>query len=198
MQRGGKNRVHDSVSNYERIDSFKIGTLRGWFIGFWNRGGSVILDCTGDDSVELFCSINEPPDRVGLSRVANHYGGDRAYFLCPECGRRVRFLYRPPAGDTFRCRRCWSLNYPSQQMRSREASAYLRGVKLLRERFKWPESLIPKPKRFYGFFPPRPKWMRRWTYRELCKELELLQGEYYLYFYLRTRELWADVDDDDD
>lgn len=192
MYRGGKNKVHDTVAHYDRLNSFLIGSLRGVYAVLWDSGGCIVLDCPGDGA-DLFYSINEPPDRLELSRVANHYGGDRAYFLCPGCGRRVRFLYRPQGGGPFRCRHCWSLNYPSQQERPNEFSAYRRGVKLLRERFKVPEAQIPTLGMFYEYRPARPKWMHRLTYMELCQKLRILQGEFYRCTYIRSHRIGRDI-----
>ncbi|MDE6590598.1 MAG: transposase [Oscillospiraceae bacterium] len=188
MWYGGQNKTHDSVAHYDRLDSFQIGALRGLYAAFWDSGGSIVLDCL-EDSVGLSYSTNGPPERVKLSRVANRYGGDRAYFLCPDCGRRVRFLYRLQGRGLFRCRSCYQLNYPSQQERPNETGAYLRGVKLLRERFKLSPMQIPAPRAFYEFVPPRPKGMHRRTYRELYRELELIQGEYYRCYYIRTHKV---------
>ena len=200
MWYGGQNKTHDSVAHYDRLDSYRVGALRGKNTAFGNSGGSIVMDCPGN-SVDLIYSTNKLPVRLELSRVANHYGGSRTYFLCPDCGRRVRFLYRPQNGSLFRCRCCWSLNYPTQQHRPNETAAYLRGVKLLRDRFKLPDALLPKPEKFYDFLPPRPKGMHRHTYHKLCPEMELLQGEYYRCYYCRTHRVgkrvhWTDEAED--
>lgn len=193
---GGLNRAHDSVAICDRLNSFQIGPLRGVYAVLWDSGGHIVLDCPGD-WVDLFYSINIPPDRLELSRVANHYGGERTYFLCPDCGRRVRFLYRPHGQGLFQCRHCWSLNYPTQQERPSEIGAYQQGVKLLRERFKVPEEQMPKMEKFGDFCPARPKWMHWRNYMELRQQLEILQGTYFLYEYIRShrvgkRILWTD------
>ena len=33
----------------------------------------------------------------------------QAWFVCEECGRLVRKLYRPPGEAVLSCRRCWNL-----------------------------------------------------------------------------------------
>ncbi|XFB08130.1 hypothetical protein AAGT13_09390, partial [Azotobacter salinestris] len=40
-----------------------------------------------------------------------HLGGERPWFLCPYCGRRVAKLYLQ---SVFACRHCLRLNYASQ------------------------------------------------------------------------------------
>ena len=42
-----------------------------------------------------------------------NYGGQRTWFLCPRCWRRVALLYG--AGKYFFCRHCYGLVYSSQQ-----------------------------------------------------------------------------------
>lgn len=47
-----------------------------------------------------------------LERTDCHYGGQRAWFLCPCCSRRVAVLCG--AGKLFLCRHCHQLPYESQ------------------------------------------------------------------------------------
>jgi len=58
---------------------------------------------------------------VEVERVFNNYDeeispfGTRVYFLCPLCKSRVRYLYANNEGGKVACRKCWGLNYKSQQ-----------------------------------------------------------------------------------
>jgi hypothetical protein len=48
-----------------------------------------------------------------------NYGGKRLWFQCPSCLRRCRVLYFNQMGnfpDTFQCRECLNLAYPSQNL----------------------------------------------------------------------------------
>jgi len=47
-----------------------------------------------------------------FSRTACNYGGERLWFLCPHCGKRVAVLYGVDA--RFLCRHCYNLPYASQ------------------------------------------------------------------------------------
>ncbi len=38
-------------------------------------------------------------------------GGQRTWFRCPSCGRRMFKLYRPPWSSCFACRECHDLTY---------------------------------------------------------------------------------------
>jgi hypothetical protein len=42
-----------------------------------------------------------------------HLGGQRHWFTCPECGKRVALLYAP--GRYFACRQCGGLGYATQK-----------------------------------------------------------------------------------
>src|SRR3954453_6329383 len=51
---------------------------------------------------------------VWLERTPAAVGGERVWFICPRCVKRVRMLYLPPGGGRFACRRCHDLAYSSQ------------------------------------------------------------------------------------
>ena len=190
MGLGGQNRTHGSIIDCNRLDSFKIAMSPGQCAIKWIFGGSVTLDVR-ENCVSLVYDIADQSisERVELSMVPNHYGGARSFFLCPGCGRRVRFLYRPWERMWFRCRFCWRLNYPSQQETPGEVGPYRKAAGLLLERFKLPLAQVPKPERLFGFIPPRPKGMHWHTYLKLCRELELLQGDYERCRYIRTHKI---------
>lgn len=50
--------------------------------------------------------------RAGFTTTPCNYGGERYWFLCPLCYRRVGVLYKK--GDYFRCRHCHDLTYASK------------------------------------------------------------------------------------
>lgn len=77
-----------------------------------------------------------------------HLGGERPWFLCPCCGRRVAKLY---SSTVFACRHCLRLNYRSQQASKRDRpydrSLDLRLALGCDEGFLClPAEFIPKPK----------------------------------------------------
>jgi hypothetical protein len=51
---------------------------------------------------------------IGLVRLPCRFGGERAYFLCPDCGRRCEVLYGPSRFGGFACRLCLRLGYASE------------------------------------------------------------------------------------
>jgi hypothetical protein len=50
---------------------------------------------------------------ISFSRTPCNYGGNRTWFLCPKCRKRVALLYG--SGKYFFCRHCYDLTYSSQQ-----------------------------------------------------------------------------------
>lgn len=68
-----------------------------------------------------------------------HYGGKRAWWLCPAvgCGRRVAVLY---AGRVLACRHCHQLAYKSQ--RETDTSRAYRRANTLRARLGWVPGVI--------------------------------------------------------
>ncbi len=67
-----------------------------------------------EHSVSLSYSLNDVPMRqhVPVDRTTCHYGGERAWFGCPRCSRRVAVLYLRNSG--FACRLCQRVAYASQ------------------------------------------------------------------------------------
>lgn len=50
--------------------------------------------------------------KITFDRTPCHYGGERLWFLCPRCDRRVEVLCSD--GPLFLCRHCYKLPYRSQ------------------------------------------------------------------------------------
>ncbi len=63
--------------------------------------------------------------RIAFEFTPMHFGGQRRWFRCPHCGRRVGKLYLPTtvrsAGERvlwFWCRQCYDLTYEQRQRRN--------------------------------------------------------------------------------
>jgi len=93
---------------------------------FWLHGkepaGSVEFHIY-TDHLQLYHSIDTSSQRakavhqtVFFGATRCHFGGERTWFLCPACGRRVVALYR--GRERFKCRICSNLNYPTQHQRT--------------------------------------------------------------------------------
>ena len=95
----------------------------------WHRGervlGSITWQMTAEDSLELTyllrASHQGPSVRrsypVKLTRTPTRFDGERPWFLCPSCKKKVRKLYLPPGATYFLCRSCHDLSYQSRQTR---------------------------------------------------------------------------------
>lgn len=126
---GGRNRTHGMYEETPRLDSFELARdirsskkynkrcefLKEW----WNMYGKIasasICLMASAEKVDIKYSLKdqEKKEYVSLNYVPNHYGGEKLYFLCPLCGRRIRFLCATERG--FVCRKCANLNYEVQQ-----------------------------------------------------------------------------------
>lgn len=112
-----------------------------------------------------------------LSRKINGLGGSQAFFLCPACGGRVRYLYL--TGGGFRCRECSGLNYKSQQAtRSNSTYYYDKGMALVEKRLNaWPR-VRPDGFSFCRWIPERPRYMHQTTYRKYLRRFAKYQKQY--------------------
>ena len=92
-------------------------------------GGQAILtrDQSGEPVIELRFTIRnllsgecEPVrETVQITTTACYFGGERIWFVCPECHNRAAKLYLPPQAIQFRCRKCHNLTYKSQKEHSK-------------------------------------------------------------------------------
>jgi len=76
-----------------------------------------------------------------------NYGGERQWFLCPECNRRVALVY---GGKYYRCRHCHNLTYASQQ--ENISDSLMRRSRKIRKRMGGGNNLLEP-------FPCKPKNM---------------------------------------
>lgn len=160
----GRPALHAKTSHYLRLDvrdlhrrgSLTPGTSYGWT---WTRDGkqvgsvgvrieshAVHLDYARDGKTEHV--------ELRLQRTSCQYGGNRPWFTCPRCGRRMAiiFLANDPA-----CRKCLRLRYPSQS-NDPIGRSWVRTYKVMR-RLGQGQDLHDVPR--------RPKGMRTRTYDRL-------------------------------
>jgi hypothetical protein len=68
-----------------------------------------ILSLKDASNAKLSIEVNQ--QLIGLTTTKCNYGGERVWFLCPTCNKRVGTLYRKPLSDIFLCRHCLDLTY---------------------------------------------------------------------------------------
>lgn len=184
---GGKNRTHGQVEATPRIDSFEAGEIGGWGVlfGCADGGTPLVLDCCRDmeyapdgvrETLEVWHRKDGWSQTLELSRKRNGFGGSQAFFLCPACGGRVRYLYL--TGGVFLCRKCAQLNYRSQQeTRSDSMYYYNKGLGLVEKHLEPPPFLIDG----FGFcrwIPDRPRYMHQTTYGRYLRRFAKYQDQH--------------------
>jgi hypothetical protein len=134
----------------------------------WTRGaepaGDIIISATEDGVTLLYRSrsgngewINHR-ERVRVSWERGGFGGQRPFFHCPDCTRRVLHLY---GLGRYLCRHCHRLCYPSQ--RECDSDRAQRRANRIRV------ELGGEPG--WQNIPSRPKGMHRRTYDRLINKI---------------------------
>jgi hypothetical protein len=114
------------IESYHRLDVrffHKNNYLRPGlsFSWQWTRGGepsgNININVENDCLILCYCLTRNDKsekieERVSLSWTRCNYGGERPWFRCPGCGRRVAVLIL--GGKLFLCRHCYRLKYCSQ------------------------------------------------------------------------------------
>ena len=96
-------------SGVRRSMSWSCGDQETGSIGFWVEQDRVLLSYRYRFGSEEWKDIEES---IWFDRTPCHYGGERLWFLCPNCSARVALLYG--LGPRFLCRHCYRLPYGSQ------------------------------------------------------------------------------------
>jgi hypothetical protein len=92
-----------------------------------------------------------------------HFGGERRWFLCPDCGRRCAVLYKPD----YRCRLCRKGRYLAEPLTTVDRK--LLTARKLRQRLgQYP----PDPSEPIAPKPPRMHWA---TYERIRAKIEKLE-----------------------
>jgi len=120
----------DTVEDSKVLDVWKLAR-EGWLepgkvcISSWSRGDEVtgtISFLAMDGHLRFrYTQTSRWTDEtrehdyiVWLERTPARFGGERVWFVCPPCVKRVRMLYLPPSGGRFACRGCHDLAYERQ------------------------------------------------------------------------------------
>jgi hypothetical protein len=121
-------------------------------IGYICDGHSLQLNYRSRD---WGCEWESITDTICLSKTYPNFGGERNWFICPNCHKRRGMLY---GGKYFRCRECYGACYQTQLEDAKSRAM----TKIYRRRHKLGEyGGLGEP------FPQKPKWMRWATYNRL-------------------------------
>lgn len=95
---------------------------------------------------------------LAVTRTSCHYGGQRYWWLCPKCKKRVGVLY---LAGIFVCRHCIGANYQSQL--KQPLDRHYQRVAKIRKRLGWYGGIV------HGH-GEKPKGMHTATYNRLLGE----------------------------
>ena len=101
--------------------------------------------------------------RVHTQTSACHLGGERRWFTCPQCTKRVAVLYAP--GKYFACRNCYGLGFTTQKEGAGDRAASR--AEKLRKRLGWEAGIL-------NGNGGRPKGMHLATYERLERRHDAL------------------------
>jgi hypothetical protein len=162
-----RNRVHPSTT--ETI-SITVPLDAGNYGGGWTApaGGSGQYGYRriGDEVVVVHrTGSKEYRITIMLTFTPTNFKGRRAWFMCPQCDRRVGRLFWPVYdGWAFRCRHCWHLRYYTQRL-TPEWRAREQAEKIMK-RLGGGSNLV------LDQFPDKPKWLRWATYNRWFDKYE--------------------------
>jgi hypothetical protein len=129
--------------------------------------------------------IGKLDQRINLIAQPRHFGGRQWYFLCPVSGKKCSVVWLPPGARRFCSRQAWGkqVAYSTQF-----ESSFDRAI-TAREKVK--DRLIGNLKRDEWELPPKPKWMRWYTYERLAEKYLMQERKINQFFvdYLARSEL---------
>ena len=166
---GGWNKTHESTASAARIDSF----------AFRDK-----LLQRKQDYLEIHAHNPKiATERLYWTRVNNHYDTQgnkpRVYFICPECGRRVRFVYYKEKWGRLKCRECGKLNYPIQQV-AKGTMRHAQQMRAALKKLKIVEIEKLSPMDLYDLYcVDRPRYMHRSTYQKYMRKYYKAREEYH-------------------
>lgn len=184
MGSGGLNKKHKQVEDYRKIDSFQFYDFLNYdkYLSYKTEvkypaaGIRIVYHVqTKTASIDYDGCIYH----LGLSRVTNIDGKSiRLYFLCPKCGKRVRYLYKKDGGII--CRTCAKLNYASQQKSGMEEILY-KMHDIVENKLQYSYWMNENPDVYLPdlSYIPKPRYMRWEKYNELIYKYEQLRDEYW-------------------
>lgn len=173
-----KNTVEDhralDIRSLQRDGVLVAGWRGNWQ---WSRDGevraSIGLEVESLERVRLHYQVTiqgetEAKDYpVVITWTSCHLGGNRPWFLCPCCWRRVAKLY---SYGMFACRHCLRLNYRSQQASKRDVASD-RSFRL-RDALGCDEGFLSIPAQCI----PKPKGMHWRTFNRKIEQLKAVDG----------------------
>lgn len=102
---------------------------------------------------------------IYLEYTPCNYGNERAWFICPQCGKRVGILYM--RNGVFCCRSCQNLNYYSQRCSGNNLNVIAHRIYKIQHKL----NMTQDPLAYWG---PKPKGLHYKTYDKLLIQMKNL------------------------
>lgn len=160
-----------SVSDLEKAVGLKhsgnVGRLSWKF-----KGDEVVayLATYNGVSVHLLCESGTQQQSIQFTSTTCNFGGQRYWFLCPDCDRRVAVFYF--VANRWTCRVCGRIRYSSQQ--ENPAARLARRLRKIRSQLSAPPGLWEPP-------GAKPKSMHWKTFIKLINRERQLRSEWLRY-----------------
>lgn len=140
------NRYYDREIGLGVITSDLTGPCEGWF-------------CIQKGSLD---------QKIYLVARPRHFGGRQWFFICPRTARRAMVLWMPPGARSFASRQGWGgqVAYSSQFLTQFDRAH--RGELRIKSRLCLLGGFAPEE----WDLPPKPKWMRRYTYNRAVEKFD--------------------------
>jgi hypothetical protein len=169
---------------------FVLSLGRGWGQRWsttveWSRAkqkvGAIEVDVLPGWRVYLNYNFRGEPisESVQIDFTAQHFGGRRAWWVCPACGRRCGILY---GGPRFLCRKCAGVDYYAIQQNGDATGPIETRLRRIRRRLGVTDGASHEK------IPPRRRYMHHDTYQRLVSEYQDLQEQW---GYVWTEQLMA-------
>lgn len=133
MLRGYAKAVARNAQRADHVQKLRIGDVRS------------VLQFTPFETTTFQAAVRGRSQIIELQWTRANYGGARAWFGCPDCGRRCAVLYARGSGGVC-CRRCLRLVYVSQYLDPVERITNRQHKRLRRHGFSVEEGLYEKPR----------------------------------------------------
>lgn len=145
-------------------------------VGVWGRGEdrgvTLAYTVTPNNGGEPY----QVREDVGLEWTPCRFGGERPWWLCPGCSRRVIKLYG--CAGRYRCRHCHRLSYRTQ--REKPVDRMQTRANKLRNKLGGQPGV--------DMIPPKPKGMHWRTYERYYAEIIAADDAFYRYIAMRWPE----------
>ncbi len=125
------------INRLTRLNLLGPGSRLFWHWNVRDRAVSSISVKMDSGGMMVFCHLQDSAQVVqhwvGTQTTPCTLGGQRHWFTCPRCDRRVAILYRASHG--FACRHCHDLAYACQKEGTGDRA--IRQADKIRERLRW-------------------------------------------------------------